>query len=432
MMKMNRKINFVHKTGHSGHQLDTIQFRSVTADKFRSYKLDTISGEGKAGIFETSCLCARRRTSCSLAGKKEENQKTEDKRMTEQQQKIMNDYLSELEQSRVRTSSHAKQDVSVPTLRRTRIKASAKSPLTAFFQWVNDRGLDYLRLRIIEAQEFQLHLATKTNDDGSVHYSKVTVSTMVDRVRRFYDYLRKKKLIHSNPFNEIQAIKRKKAIPKNILNEEQMSLFLRHLREFNKAGSLIEKRRLYRAHVLAEFMYSTGARINEVMKIRREDIDFLRNTVTVHDDKTDKSRECILNEYASKVLRIFIDEMRRYVLVENVKRGDSVFGATSSLIVWLNNVFTAESVKLGLPKVTTHHFRHAVGFHLLRAGCDIRYIKEILGHEELGTTQIYTKVDKLDLKSVIDEFHPRKMRQQGPGSQLPARDPEADARGERP
>ena len=59
--------------------------------------------------------------------------------------------------------------------------------------------------------------------------------------------------------------------------------------------------------------------------------------------------------------------------------------------------------------MTTHHFRHAVGFHLLRAGCDIRYIKEILGHEELGTTQIYTKVDKLDLKKVIDEFHPRKL-----------------------
>jgi len=318
--------------------------------------------------------------------------------------------LREIQSSRKLTRGVTVKDFSAPTLRRTRIKASARSPITAFFRWVNDRGLDFLCLRIAEAQEFQLHLATKTDEDGSVHYSRVTVSTMVDRVRRFYDYLRKKKLIHSNPFNEIQAIKRKKAIPKNILNEEQMSLFLRHFREFHKAGNLIDRRKIYRAHVLAEFMYSTGARINEVMKITREDIDFPRNTVTVHDDKTDKSRECILNEYAAKVLRLFTDEMRQYTLVENIKRGDSLFGAGGSLVIWFNGALTEESAKLGLPKVTTHHFRHAVGFHLLRAGCDIRYIKEILGHEELGTTQIYTKVDKLDLKSVIDEFHPRKMR----------------------
>lgn len=311
--------------------------------------------------------------------------------MTELQQRIMNDYLAGLSACRVRTSSH-------------------KSPITIFFNWVNESGHDFLRLRIAEAQEFQLHLATKTNDDGSVHYSKVTVSTMVDRVRRFYDYLRKRKLIHSNPFNEIQVIKRKKALPKNILNEEQMSLFLRHFREFWKAENLIESRKLYRAHILAEFMYSTGARINEVMKIKREDIDFLRGTVKVYDDKTGKSRECILNEYASKVLRIFIDDMREYALVENVRRSGALFGAGPSLVIWLNGVLTAESLKLGLPKVTTHHFRHAVGFHLLRAGCDIRYIKEILGHEELGTTQIYTKVDKLDLKSVIDEFHPRRLK----------------------
>jgi site-specific recombinase XerD len=290
----------------------------------------------------------------------------------------------------------------------------------AFFKWVNDFGFDFIHLCIAEAQEYQLYLCTKTNEDGSVHYSRVTVSTMVDRIRRFYEYLRKIKVIHSNPFNEIQTIRQKKTIPKNILNEEEMSKFLRHFREFNKAKNLIERRRLYRAHVLAEFMYSTGARINEVMKVRREDIDFLRGTVIVYDDKTGKSRECILNEYAAKVLQIFIEEMRSYALVSNIKRSDSLFGAGSSLVVWFNGVLTSESAKLGLSKVTTHHFRHAVGFHLLRAGCDIRYIKEILGHEELGTTQIYTKVDKQDLKSVIDKFHPRKInRTKSPETESP-------------
>jgi site-specific recombinase XerD len=56
---------------------------------------------------------------------------------------------------------------------------------------------------------------------------------------------------------------------------------------------------------------------------------------------------------------------------------------------------------------TTHFFRHSVGYHLLKAGCDIRYIQEILGHERLRSTEVYTKVDKEDLLGVIDKYHPR-------------------------
>lgn len=309
--------------------------------------------------------------------------------MNEREDRIVNEYLAELAANRVRITTH-------------------KSPLTVFFRWIHDADLDFLRLRMADAQEFQLHLATRTDEDGSIHYTNVTVSTNVDRIRRFYEYLRRRKLIPANPFTEMQAIKRKKALPRNILSEEEMAAFLRHLREFWKGENLFDRRKLYRAHVLAELMYSTGARINEVMKIKREDIDFLRGTVIVRDDKTDKTRECILNEYAAKVLGIFIDEMRPYALIAKIKRKeDPLFGAGSSLIIWFNGVLTAESAKLGLPKVTSHHFRHAVGYHLLRAGCDIRYIKEFLGHEDINTTQIYTKVEKLDLKNIIDAFHPR-------------------------
>jgi integrase/recombinase XerD len=304
----------------------------------------------------------------------------------------MNEYLNDLKAQNVRTTTH-------------------KSSLNKFFAWERDRGFDFLRLRVSEAHDFQLQLVTKTDETGQARYSAVTVSTIVDQVRRFYDYLRKRKLIHTNPFREIQTIKRKKSLPRNILNEEDMSRLLRVFREFWKGERLNERRRLYRAHVISEFMYATGARINEVMKIKRDDIDFIRNTVTVFDDKTKKGRECILNEYAAKVVRIFVDEMREHVFNATRNRGKdaALFGAARSLVIWLKDILNKESGKLGLGRFTSHGFRHALGFHLLRAGCDIRFIKEILGHEELGTTQIYTKVDKLDLKNVIDVFHPRQL-----------------------
>jgi site-specific recombinase XerD len=288
---------------------------------------------------------------------------------------------------------------------------SAKNPkyaLKIFFAYLEEQGMNPFYFSVREANEFQRSLVTKTDDDGRITFTRASVLNLVGAVQSFYDYVKKRKMIGSNPFRAVKKVKRSKALPRNILNEQDMNTFLTHLRQFWKGENLHERKKLYKAHVVAELMYSTGARINEVMKLRVSDIDFTRNMARLIDSKTGKARDGIVNEYAAAVLRVYIDTMRECVLSG---KGDPrlLFGAKTNLKIFLNGFLNAESVRLGLGKFTTHHFRHAVGFHLLRAGCDIRYIKEILGHEDLGTTQVYTKVDKLDLKNVIDAFHPRKV-----------------------
>ena len=230
-------------------------------------------------------------------------------------------------------------------------------------------------------------------------------------VSSFYDYLKKMKLIHSNPFPEVKRIKTGTVLPKNILNESEMNAFLAHLKRFGKGSDLARRKGMYKAHVVSELMYSTGARINEVMKLKAADIDFTRGTVRITDSKTAQVREGVLNSYAEKVLRIYVEEMRDYVIF-GMNNGDAglLFGSKAHLKTWLNGILGEEIESLGFGRFTSHHFRHAVGYHLLRGGCDIRFIQEILGHRLLATTQIYTKVDKDDLKSVIDEYHPRTLK----------------------
>lgn len=291
-----------------------------------------------------------------------------------------------------------------------------KSNLKIFLKYAENSGIDFLRLKIRDAQDFQMYLSTAVNEDGStcaersrsIHYSRGSVLAIIGSTTSFYDYLRKKKVIISNPFLEITRIKRTKPLPKNILNEENMDKFLRHLKEFRKGKDLIERRNLYKAHVVSELMYSTGARINEIMKLRSSDVDFIRGVVRITDSKTGVIRDAILNEYAGKVLLLYVTKMREYVLFgKNNADMSLLFGNRANLKTWLNGILNRESGKLKLGKFTSHYFRHAVGYHLLRGGCDIRYIQEILGHKEMHTTQVYTKVDKEDLKNVIDEFHPR-------------------------
>ena len=100
-----------------------------------------------------------------------------------------------------------------------------------------------------------------------------------------------------------------------------------------------------------------------------------------------------------------IEKMIRWTVRDKGK----LFGAEGERLgVVLSCVLEKVCTKLKLPKLTAHSFRHSFGYHLLKAGCDIRYIQELLGHKRLFTTQIYIKVDKEDLRKVLDRHHPRK------------------------
>ncbi len=288
---------------------------------------------------------------------------------------------------------------------------NVKLCLRLFDNYLERMDIDFRHVKIRHAQDFQAYVSTATDDEGGIRYSKGSVQNFMGCVSSFYDYLRKRKIIYSNPFLEVKRVKTGKPLPKNILNEEDMNTFLSCLKRFGKGDDLIHRRSLYKAHVVSELMYSTGARINEVMKLVPADLDFTRGTVRITDTKTAQVREGILNSFAEKVLRIYVEGMRDYVLFgKNNSDPALLFGSRAHLKTWLNDILGKESEKLGFGRFTSHHFRHAVGYHLLRGGCDIRFIQEILGHKLLHTTQIYTKVDKDDLKSVIDEFHPRTLR----------------------
>jgi integrase/recombinase XerD len=280
--------------------------------------------------------------------------------------------------------------------------------LKLLFKYLNEQNIDFLRLKINEAQNFQTSLLTQTNQEGSLRYKKNTINGMISRVCHFYSYLEQEKKIRCNPFTGVKRVKRSRILPRNILNEEKTDILLRSLRRFWRGKDLTERKKLYKAHLISELMYSTGMRINEIMKLKPSDIDFTKGTVRISDSKSGVIREGILNEYCQRILKIYIDEVKDYV-VFGKNNGDSrlLFGSKGHLKAWLNAILNKESNRLEFGNYTTHNFRHAVGFHLLRSGCDIRFIQSILGHKDLGTTQIYTKVEKEDLKHVLDKYHPR-------------------------
>jgi integrase/recombinase XerD len=250
-------------------------------------------------------------------------------------------------------------------------------------------------------------LTTLTDDTGRIYYTKDSVITLINRLKRFYNYLYREKLILSNAFGQIKKIRSPRKLPKNIVTEEELSKILKYLSEFWKHKNIKDRRRFYKTHVIAELMYSTGLRMNEVRRLKVDDVDIERSVVKITDTKTKRERNAILNEYTCKVLSIYIRKIRDNIFFGNTPYKDLLFFSNVNLYMLVNKTLADACKALGIKIITSHGFRHCLACHLLRAGCDIRYIQRILGHKSLSTTQIYTKVDKKDLRFILDKYHPR-------------------------
>jgi site-specific recombinase XerD len=166
----------------------------------------------------------------------------------------------------------------------------------------------------------------------------------------------------------------------------------------------------YRLQVIGEFLYATGLRISEAASLTPDNIDTLSRTVYVAEGKGRTSRLAFMTGFAAEVMAHYLNRGRKAVLGGgNGKHGHTLFGTCPErLMVVVNKGLLKTCTLLDLPVITSHGFRHSLGTHLLHAGCDMRYIQVILGHERLRTTQVYTRVDKEELRESLDKYHPRR------------------------
>jgi integrase/recombinase XerD len=237
-----------------------------------------------------------------------------------------------------------------------------------------------------------------------------TVCNLLKAGRRLFAFLAASGKRKDNPFGDIKNPRQPDHYSRNVLSEVQMGCLLERLMRFDRGAGGRERLGRYRLHVLAEFLYATGLRIAEAASLIPENIDTAARLVYVPEGKGRKGRLAYMTGFASEVMHWYLKAGRQAVL-GNYGRGygQTVFGAhPQRLAAVVNRDLKAVCRELDLPEISSHAFRHSLGTHLLRAGCDMRYIQVILGHEALHTTQVYTRVDKDDLKDSLDRFHPRK------------------------
>jgi site-specific recombinase XerD len=181
------------------------------------------------------------------------------------------------------------------------------------------------------------------------------------------------------------------------------------LARFDLPTRLVSRLTRYRVHLIAEVMYASGIRASEAAGLRPEDIDFPRGLLVIREGKGGASRVAYLSFYSLQVLRLYLDRLRPLIHARRWARGDRLFGCDwRSFGKLVNRSLQAITAERSLSRFTSHAFRHALGYHLHRAGCPIRHIQQILGHKRLRNTEVYTQVDREELREVLEAFHPRR------------------------
>jgi integrase/recombinase XerC len=234
----------------------------------------------------------------------------------------------------------------------------------------------------------------------SQEYSKSTTARKLATLRSFYKFCLKRGYVKGNPLSTIRTPKQDKRLPKYL--EEQD---VRKLLETPDVGTMLG----CRDRAMLETMYSTGVRVSELVDLNLADVDFVGEALHIR-GKGKKERMTPISPTA-------LAWIRRYM---ELRRADPRAASFNQEAVFVNKHgqrLSTRSVRRKLdkylaicgldPTISPHTLRHSFATHMLNRGADLRAVQELLGHQSLSTTQIYTHVTAARMKQAYDQAHPR-------------------------
>jgi integrase/recombinase XerD len=229
--------------------------------------------------------------------------------------------------------------------------------------------------------------------------SERSQARIISGIKAFYKYCMQEQISQVDPTELLVAPKLKKKLP-DTLTFEEIELLIGQIDLSTPEGT--------RNKAMLETLYSCGLRVTELINIRRShlylDIGFIRVI-----GKGDKERLIPIGTEAIKHLQIYLQEIR-FKMNEKKGNEDIAFlnrrgGKLSRTMVFYIIKELAQEANLK-KNISPHTFRHSFATHLVEGGADLRAVQEMLGHESITTTEIYTHLDRNFLRDTLNRFHP--------------------------
>ncbi len=227
-----------------------------------------------------------------------------------------------------------------------------------------------------------------------------TQARVISGIKAFYKYLLIENILNNDPTALLEAPKLGRKLPDTL--------------SFDEINNIVDAIDLsfpegQRNKAMLETLYSCGLRVSELVNLKISNLYFKDGFVKVI-GKGDKERLVPIGSVAIKQITIYQNEIRCHIAIKKDQE-DILFlnrrGAKLSRIM-VYYIIKGLAEKIGLKKhISPHTFRHSFATHLIEGGADLRAVQEMLGHESITTTEIYTHLDREYLREAIIRFHPR-------------------------
>lgn len=230
--------------------------------------------------------------------------------------------------------------------------------------------------------------------------STTTQARILSGVKAFYKYLALEEVIENDPTSLIESPKKGLKLPQT-LSHDEIETIIRHIDLSHPQGQ--------RNKAILETLYGCGLRVSELIELKLSHWYQKDGFIKVV-GKGQKERLVPMGQMTQDILRIYVEQIRCHQRIDKAFK-DHVFlnrrGQKLSRVMVFNIV--KDSVeKSGINKaVSPHSFRHSFATELIKRGADLRAVQEMLGHESITTTQIYTHIDRDQLRESIMSYHPR-------------------------
>ena len=269
-----------------------------------------------------------------------------------------------------------------------------------FCQWCADRSIESLaEINRDIVERFQRSLYTYKKKNGKP-LAAASQYSRLSALKMFFKYLVRQEVILFSPATELQLPRLGKPLPKNVMSHEEVQMVLIQCDLSQPYG--------LRDRAIMELFYSNGIRRAELSALNIYDIDFEKGNLMIREGKGRKDRIIPIGERALEWIQKYLDEARPKLQ----KRVDEMTLFLSRTGERLSDLYLSKHIAEYIQQAninktgSCHLFRHSIATLMLDNGADLRYIQEMLGHESIRSTQIYTRVSIKSLKNVHQQTHP--------------------------
>ena len=282
-------------------------------------------------------------------------------------------------------------------------KMAYTKDISLVFEWFENKNINFLFANEKNFRELFSFLQRK-------NYKSSSLSRKLSSLKQFYDVLKAEGYIKINPLNNLESFKKIKNLPKS-LSEEHLILLLtkgkKNLKNFERDNSK-KNFKFLRILTILEVLYSTGMRVSELISLPLSDFIKINDLLQIK-GKGGVYRHVAFNKESKKMIEMWLlhrSSIEKFINNKYIFPSNNGVGHITRQSIYKELSELSKSINMNSTNVTPHTIRHSFATHMLNRGADLRSLQKLLGHADISTTEIYTKVQSKRLSGLVNEIHP--------------------------